>query len=62
MESDEEIRRVPEMGGEPAGALEAGREASGSAVARPDSAQHSGQSQRKRGRNPADAESKRLKR
>ncbi|KAK4785104.1 hypothetical protein SAY86_001793 [Trapa natans] len=62
MESDEEIRRVPHMGCEPVGTSVAGREASGPAAAGPHSAQHSGHSQRKRGRNPADAESKRLKR
>ncbi|XP_030440254.1 transcription factor HY5 [Syzygium oleosum] len=60
MESDEEIRRVPEMGGEPAGTSAAGRE-SGSAAG-PDRAQPAGQSQRKRGRSPADKENKRLKR
>uniref|UniRef100_A0AAU7VGR8 Transcription factor HY5 n=1 Tax=Lagerstroemia indica TaxID=141186 RepID=A0AAU7VGR8_9MYRT len=61
-ESDEEIRRVPEMGGEPEGTSGAVREATGAAVAGPDRAQPSGQNQRKRGRNPADKESKRLKR
>nr|WGO76403.1 transcription factor HY5 [Lagerstroemia indica] len=62
LESDEEISRVPEMGREPAGTSGAGREASGSAVAGPERAQPSGQSQRKRGRSPADKENKRLKR
>lgn len=60
LESDEEIRRVPEIGGEPAGTSTAGRE-SGS-VAGPDRAQPAGQSQKKRGRSPADKENKRLKR
>ncbi|KAL3746600.1 hypothetical protein ACJRO7_015546 [Eucalyptus globulus] len=61
MESDEEIRRVPEMGGEqPAGTSAAGREA-GSAAGT-DRAQPAVQSQRKRGRSPADKENKRLKR
>lgn len=66
MESDEEIRRVPEFGGElPGGPSTSGREpgsVSGS-VPGPDPAQSSAQvSQRKRGRSPADKEHKRLKR
>ncbi|GLU10273.1 hypothetical protein SLE2022_270920 [Rubroshorea leprosula] len=60
MESDEEIRRVPELGGEAAGASAAGRD--GGSVAGPDRVQPSGVSQRKRGRSPADKENKRLKR
>ena len=61
MESDEEIRRVPELGGEVSAAPAAGREA-GSVVG-PDRVQPSGEgSQRKRGRSPADKENKRLKR
>ncbi|XP_031286333.1 transcription factor HY5 [Pistacia vera] len=59
MESDEEIRRVPEIGGELAGTSASGRD-SGS-VAGP-GVQPSGESQRKRGRSPADKENKRLKR
>lgn len=60
MESDEEIRRVPEIGAEAVGTLSTGREA-GSSVGQ-DRAQPSGESQRKRGRSPADKENKRLKR
>ncbi|KAJ6798778.1 transcription factor HY5 [Iris pallida] len=61
MESDEEIRRVPEFGGELAGPSASGR-AAGTAAG-PDPAQSSAQaSQRKRGRSPADKEHKRLKR
>lgn len=62
MESDEEIRRVPELGSEPAGNSGAGREAAGSAAGGQERAQLSGQSQRKRGRSPADKENRRLKR
>ncbi|XP_011026460.1 PREDICTED: transcription factor HY5-like isoform X1 [Populus euphratica] len=59
MESDEEIRRVPEMSGEPSAS---GRETGSNAG--PDRVQPAGegQSQRKRGRSPADKENKRLKR
>ncbi|XP_039123831.1 transcription factor HY5-like [Dioscorea cayenensis subsp. rotundata] len=61
MESDEEIRRVPEFGGEMAGPSTSGREA-GSAAGT-DRAQAATQAgQRKRGRSPADKEHKRLKR
>lgn len=60
MESDEEIRRVPEIGGESAVASVSGRE--NSSLAGPDRVQAAGESQRKRGRTPADKESKRLKR
>ena len=61
MESDEEIRRVPEIGGEVSAAPAAGREAS--SVIGPHRVQPSGESgQRKRGRIPADKENKRLKR
>ncbi|KAE8670975.1 Transcription factor HY5 [Hibiscus syriacus] len=61
MESDEEIRRVPEIGGEASAAPSAGREAS--SVTGPDRVQPSGDGgQRKRGRSPADKENKRLKR
>nr|AKG58815.1 transcription factor HY5 [Fragaria x ananassa] len=60
MESDEEIRRVPEIGGESAGASVSGREAG--SLADPDRVQVAAESQRKRGRSPADKESKRLKR
>ncbi|GLT41751.1 hypothetical protein SLA2020_157940 [Shorea laevis] len=61
MESDEEIRRVPEIGGEVAGASVAGGD-SGS-VGGPNRVQPSGESQRKRGRrSPADKENKHLKR
>ncbi|CAL9123379.1 transcription factor HY5-like [Musa acuminata AAA Group] len=61
MESDEEIRRVPEFGFEPAGASTSGREAG--STAGPDRAQSAAQGgQRRRGRSPADKEHKRLKR
>ncbi|CAN6583645.1 hypothetical protein ACFX13_044364 [Malus domestica] len=60
MESDEEIGRVPEIGGESAGASASARE--NGLLAGPDQVQTAGESQRKRGRNPADKESKRLKR
>lgn len=60
MESDEEIRRVPEIGGEPAGTSASGREAG--STGGPDRVQQSGEGQRKRGRSPADKENKRLKR
>ncbi|CAL9101969.1 unnamed protein product [Musa textilis] len=61
MESDEEIRRVPEFGSEPAGASASGREAG--STAGPDRAQSAAQGgQRRRGRSPADKEHKRLKR
>ncbi|XWS16984.1 hypothetical protein CRYUN_Cryun33cG0028500 [Craigia yunnanensis] len=60
MESDEEIRRVPEIGGEAFAAPDAGREAG--SLDGPDRVQPSGEGgQRKRGRNPADKENKRLK-
>ncbi|XP_072966007.1 transcription factor HY5-like [Typha angustifolia] len=61
MESDEEIRRVPEFGVDLAGPSTSGREA-GSAPG-PDRAQSSSQAgRRRRGRSPADKEHKRLKR
>ncbi|KAJ0987915.1 hypothetical protein J5N97_006271 [Dioscorea zingiberensis] len=61
MESDEEIPRVPEFGGELPGPSTTCPEAS--SVARPDLAQASTQAgQRKRGRSSADKEHKRLKR
>uniref|UniRef100_A0A7C8ZXP7 Transcription factor HY5 n=1 Tax=Opuntia streptacantha TaxID=393608 RepID=A0A7C8ZXP7_OPUST len=61
MESDDEILRVPEMGAEPAGTSASGRDSGTSAIG-PDRVQAQGQVQRKRGRSPADKESKRLKR
>ncbi|GAB2284901.1 Transcription factor hy5 [Dionaea muscipula] len=61
MESDDEIRRVPEMGREPAGTSASGRGGNHSVVGQ-DRAQTGAESQRKRGRSPADKESKRLKR
>ena len=51
---------MPEIGGESAGASVSGREAG--SLAGPDRVQVAGESQRKRGRSPADKESKRLKR
>ncbi|KAK1306665.1 Transcription factor HY5 [Acorus calamus] len=61
IESDEEIRRVPEMGSEPAGPSTSGREPG--SVTGSDRAQASAEpGQRKRGRCPADKEHKRLKR
>jgi transcription factor HY5 len=64
MESDEEIRRVPELGLElPGGASTSGREA-GQGAGGPDRAQSSTAqaSSRRRVRSPADKEHKRLKR
>lgn len=58
MESDDEIRRVPEIGGEGAGASASGRD--GGSVA--GQVQPSNAGSRKRGRSPADKENKRLKR
>ncbi|XP_011081579.1 transcription factor HY5 isoform X1 [Sesamum indicum] len=58
MESDDEIRRVPEIGGEAAGPTASGRD--GGSVAGP--VQPSGSGPRRRGRSPADKENKRLKR
>ncbi|WVY94556.1 hypothetical protein V8G54_033644 [Vigna mungo] len=60
LESDEEIRRVPEIGGESAGTAASRREAGSNAGA--ERAQGTGEGQKKRGRSPADKESKRLKR
>lgn len=60
MESDEEIRRVPEIGGEPGGTSASGRELV--STGGPDRVQQLGEGQRKRGRSPADKENKRLKR
>ncbi|XP_020550238.1 transcription factor HY5 isoform X2 [Sesamum indicum] len=57
MESDDEIRRVPEIGGEAAGPTASGRD--GGSVAGP--VQPSGSGPRRRGRSPADKENKRLK-
>ncbi|CAI0415028.1 unnamed protein product [Linum tenue] len=61
MESDEEIRRVPELGAEPAGASGSGRSA---AVMSGQERAHQGPGEvsRKRGRSPAEKENKRLKR
>ncbi|KAI8569061.1 hypothetical protein RHMOL_Rhmol02G0248900 [Rhododendron molle] len=58
MESDDEIRRVPEIGGEATGTA-SGRETS--SAAGPNRVQGS-EGSRKRGRSPADKEHKRLKR
>ncbi|KAL7598285.1 transcription factor HY5 [Lactuca sativa] len=60
MESDDEIRRVPEMGGEAAGASVSGGDTGSGAG--PDRVQSSNVGSRKRGRTPADKENKRLKR
>ena len=60
MESDDEIRRVPEIGGEAAGASASGR--NGGSVAGRDRVQPSAEGTRKRVRSPADKENKRLKR
>ncbi|EEF46986.1 transcription factor HY5 [Ricinus communis] len=62
MESDEEIRRVPEFGGEQAGTSASGRDASSVAGRDRVQAPGEGQTPRKRGRSPADKENKRLKR
>ncbi|XP_076931000.1 transcription factor HY5-like [Bidens hawaiensis] len=58
MESDEEIRRVPEMGAEVIGTSVSGRE-NGSVV---QPVQGSAEGSRRKGKNPADKENKRLKR
>lgn len=55
MESDDEIRRVPDMGGEAAGV-------SGGSVAHPDRVQGTTEGTRRKGKSPADKENKRLKR
>lgn len=55
MESDDEIRRVPDMGGEAAGA-------SGGSIAHPDRVQGTTEGTRRKGKSPADKENKRLKR
>ncbi|KAL9250155.1 Transcription factor HY5-like protein [Drosera capensis] len=60
MESDDEIRRVPEMGGELAGVSGSG--GGNHSVAGPDRVPTAAESQRKRGRSSADKETKRLKR
>ncbi|XP_078432370.1 transcription factor HY5-like isoform X1 [Wolffia australiana] len=60
-ESDEEIRKVPDFGGElPAGTSVSGREVS--SVARRQASSSEAAALRKRGRDPADKEHKRLKR
>nr|XP_043605917.1 transcription factor HY5-like [Erigeron canadensis] len=59
MESDDEIRRVPEMGGQ--GIVGASMSGSGTFPG-PDQVQSIGAGSKKRGRNPADKENKRLKR
>ncbi|EYU20275.1 hypothetical protein ABFS82_01G005500 [Erythranthe guttata] len=60
MESDDEIRRVPEMGGEAAGPTVSGSRNGGSAAG---PVQPSGGASRRRsGRSPAEKENKRLKR
>ncbi|XP_010254358.1 PREDICTED: transcription factor HY5-like [Nelumbo nucifera] len=61
LESDDEIRRVPEIGSEAAGQSTSGRDAS--SVAGPAHVQATAEVvHRKRGRSPADKETKRLKR
>ncbi|XP_031488390.1 transcription factor HY5 [Nymphaea colorata] len=63
IESDDESRRVPEMGSEVAGPSTSVRAAGSVAGSRQDQAQASAEAgQRKRGRSPADKEHKRLKR
>lgn len=60
MESDEEIRRVPEIDGESAGTSATRRDTG--LVVGPDRAPSTAEGQRRRGRSPADKENKRLKR
>jgi hypothetical protein len=67
MESDEEIRRVPEVGLELAGPSTSGREATAAtgtaaAAAGTSSASQAASAARRRGRSPADKEHRRLKR
>ncbi|XP_060208820.1 transcription factor HY5 isoform X1 [Lycium barbarum] len=61
MESDDEIRRVPEMGGEATGTTSASGRDGTSTAGQPQPSSAAG-TQRKRGRSPADKENKRLKR
>ncbi|KAK1429609.1 hypothetical protein QVD17_11823 [Tagetes erecta] len=65
MESDDEIRKVPDMGGEveaeAAGAIGTGR-GTVSVSQMPDRVQPSADGSRRKGKNPADKENKRLKR
>lgn len=60
VESDEEIRRVPEICGESAGTSAARRDTG--LVVGPGRAPSTAEGQRRRGRSPADKENKRLKR
>ncbi|XP_047332574.1 transcription factor HY5-like [Impatiens glandulifera] len=61
MESDEEIRRVPEIGGrEICGTSGSGREIT--SVSGPERVHSTSEGSRKRGRSPAEKENKRLKR
>nr|WMD01018.1 elongated hypocotyl 5 [Taraxacum mongolicum] len=60
MESDDEIRRVPDMGGEAAGASRSGRETGSNPNS--DRVQGSAEGTRKKAKTPADKENKRLKR
>lgn len=63
IESDDESRRVPEIGSEVAGPSTSVRAAGSVAGSRQDQVQASAEAgQRKRGRSPADKEHKRLKR
>ncbi|KAJ4883037.1 Transcription factor HY5 [Raphanus sativus] len=63
IESDEEIRRVPEFGGEGTGKEISGRESgSGTGQDQTQITVGGGEGQRKRGRTPAEKETKRLKR
>ncbi|VVB17212.1 unnamed protein product [Arabis nemorensis] len=61
MESDEEIRRVPEFGGEVTGIVTSGRNST-SETGQEQIQTTGGERQRKRGRSSADKENKRLKR
>lgn len=60
LESDDEIRRVPEIGGEAAGMSGSGRETG--SITGLERVQGSADGSRKRGRSPAEKENKRLKR
>lgn len=63
MESDDEIRRVPDMGCETGGTSSAsGRDATAASAGGDHGHPPAGQGQKKKGRSPADKENKRLKR
>ncbi|KAI7753776.1 hypothetical protein M8C21_022212 [Ambrosia artemisiifolia] len=62
MESDDEIRKVPEIVGEPETATASGTGRETVSVSNPNRAQGAVEGTRRKGKSPADKESKRLKR